>query len=334
MHGTGEDVVSNSGKKQLRNDVPERPGRPGRLPAEESTRITRRITALSVGVGVILIALKFIVFRESGSVGILSSLVHSSLDLIAAISSFLAVRYAAIRPDRIYRFGRGKAEGFAAVLQVCLIVLASVHLLEEAVNRFEQPHAVMQSGYAIAAMLLAIAITFWLLIAQTWAIRATGSLAVRGDRAHYIADMSANLAVIAGIALTTYTPFLRADSLVGIGIALWLLYTGYKVARLAWSQLMDHELPEPERALICELTLKDKRINGVQDLRTRAAGPYIHVQMQLDLDGSLSLAQAHDIVLAAEKRVMQAFPAADILSHPHPRDCHHRHGNNIFKTRH
>lgn len=265
----------------------------------------------------------------------LSSLVHSSLDLIAAISSFLAVRYAAIRPDRIYRFGRGKAEGFAAVLQVCLIVLASVHLLEEAVNRFEQPHAVMlkwicHCGHAACDCDYVLATD----CPDMGPFRATGSLAVRGDRAHYIADMSANLAVIAGIALTTYTPFLRADSLVGIGIALWLLYTGYKVARLAWSQLMDHELPEPERALICELTLKDKRINGVQDLRTRAAGPYIHVQMQLDLDGSLSLAQAHDIVLAAEKRVMQAFPAADILSHPHPRDCHHRHGNNIFKTRH
>ena len=75
--------------------MPYREGRPGRLRAAESARITRRITAFSVGVGIVLITLKLIVFRESGSVGILSSLVHSSLDLIAALSSFFAVRYAA-----------------------------------------------------------------------------------------------------------------------------------------------------------------------------------------------------------------------------------------------
>ena len=143
--------------------------------------------------------------------------------------------------------------------------------------------------------------------------------------------MSANVAVIAGILLTTYTPFLRADALVGVGIALWLFYTAYKVGRLAWSQLMDQELPEKERELIRELALRDKRINGVHDLRTRASGPHVHIQMQLDLDDNLSLSEAHEIVVAAEQRMMEAYPAADILIHPHPAGCHQMHGNSIFQ---
>lgn len=310
--------------------VPVREGRPGRLSASESSKITRRITAFSVVVGIVLITLKLIVFRESGSIGILSSLVHSGLDLFAALSSFFAVRYAAKLPNALYRFGRGKAEGFSAVLQVCLIVLAAVHLLEASVGQVETPHAITQSGYAIAVMVVAILLTTWLLIAQSWAIKATGSLAVRGDRAHYIADMSANVAVIVGVALTSYTSFLRADALVGVGISLWLFYTAYRIARLAWSQLMDQELPLKERELIRELALKDDRINTIHDLRTRAAGPYIHIQMQLDLDDNLSLSEAHDIVVAAEKRMMEVYPAADILIHPHPSGCHQMHGNSVF----
>lgn len=317
--------------KQPHGAIPLREGRPGRLRAEVSSRITQRITAFSVGVGILLIALKFIVFRETSSVGILSSLVHSGLDLIAAFSSFLAVRYAARPPDGKYRFGRGKAEGFSAVLQVCLITLAAVHLLEEATRNVETPHMITQSGYGIAVMVFAILLTTWLLIAQTWAIKATGSLAVRGDRAHYFADMLANIAVIAGIILTGYTSFLRADALVGVGIALWLFYTAYRIARLAWSQLMDHELPENERELIRELALRDVRINGVHDLRTRAAGPHVHIQMQLDLDDNLSLIEAHAIVVAAEQRMMNAYPAADILIHPHPAGCHQMHGNSVFR---
>jgi len=310
---------------------PNRRGRPGRLPAQDSSRITRRITALSIVVGIILISAKLVVFRESGSIGILSSLVHSALDFIAAMSSFIAVRYAARPPDATFRFGRGKAEGFSAILQVCLIVLGAVHLLEEAVARLTDPQIITHEGYAIAVMVFAIALTTFLLIAQSWAIRATGSLAVRGDRAHYIADMSANVAVIAGIILASYTDFLRADALVGFGISLWLFYTAYKVGRLAWSQLMDAELPEKERSLIRDLALKDARINGVHDLRTRASGPHVHIQMQLDLDDDLSLFEAHEIIISAEARMMEAYPAADIMIHPHPSGCHKLHGNSVFR---
>ena len=310
--------------------IPYREGRPGRLPANESSRITRRITAFSISVGVILIIAKLVVFRESGSIGILSSLVHSSLDLIAGLSSYFAVRYAARPPDQTYRFGRGKAEGFSAILQVCIIILAAVHLLEEAAVSVEAPHAIEQSGYAIAVMIFAIILTTWLLIAQTWAIKSTGSLAVRGDRAHYIADMSANVAVIAGILLATNTSFVRADALVGIGISLWLLYTAFNVAKLAWNQLMDQELPDRERELVRELALQDKNINRIHNLRTRASGPHVHIQMQVDLDDDLSLNEAHEIIVAAEKRMMEAYPAADILIHPHPTGCDHFHGNSIF----
>jgi len=125
--------------------------------------------------------------------------------------------------------------------------------------------------------------------------------------------MSANVAVIVGILLSTYTTFLRADALVGIGIALWLFYTAYKVARLAWNQLMDQELPDRERELVRELALQDKRIHKIHNLRTRASGPHVHIQMQVDLDDGLTLNEAHDIIVAAESRMMEAYPAADIL---------------------
>ena len=180
-------------------------------------------------------------------------------------------------------------------------------------------------------MLVFIAITIWLLIAQSWAIRATGSIAVRGDRAHYLADLFANIFVILGIALSTFTPFVWADAAVGGLMALWLLWTAFKIARLAWAQLMDQELNAEERALITRLALQDPQVKAVHELRTRASGPHIHIQMRLDLDDTISLSDTHDIVLAAEKRMMAAFQAADILIYPHPISCDHTHGNEHFQ---
>jgi len=249
------------------------------------------------------------------------------------MSSFIAVRYASRRPDALYRYGRGKAESFSAVFQVCLIVFAAFHLLEAVASRTGEHTHIEQSGFAIFVLLIFMALTGWLLIAQSWAVRATGSIAVRGDRAHYFADFLANLFVITGIAFTAFTPFHWADSLVGGLMALWLFYTAFKIAQLAWAQLMDMELNEDERRAIKRLAMNDPKVRAVHDLRTRASGPHLHVQMRLDLDETLSLSDAHDIILAAEARLMTAFPAADILIHPHPAGCRHNHGNERFRDK-
>lgn len=316
---------------QINNaDMPDRRGRPGRLPVEGSSKITRRITLIAVLVGIFLAIGKLLVWQTSHSVGILSSLIHSVLDLSGAVSSFVAVRFAARSPDENYRFGRGKAESFSAVFQVCLIVLGALHLLEEVFERIAHPEPLTQGGFAIAMMLLFIAVTIWLLIAQSWAVRATGSIAVRGDRAHYFADLLANVFVIIGLAVSTFTPFIWADAIVGALMALWLLWTAYKVAKLAWAQLMDMELNPEERALITRLALQDPQVIAVHDLRTRASGPHIHIQMRLDLNDDVSLTDSHDIILAAEKRLMGAFQAADILIYPHPSACGDTHGNAHF----
>jgi cation diffusion facilitator family transporter len=178
-----------------------------------------------------------------------------------------------------------------------------------------------------------VVLTFWLIIAQSWAVRATGSIAVRGDRAHYFADMLANLFVILGIAISAFTPFIWADALVGGLMALWLLWTAFQIAKLAWAQLMDKELNDDERSMLIRLAMADPKVRAVEDLRSRASGPHLHVQMRLDLDETLSLSDAHDIILAAESRMMAAFPAADILIHPHPAGCGHSHGNIRFRRK-
>lgn len=315
-------------------NIPHLPaGHSGRLPPEESARITRQVTSLTVLVALILAAGKFLIWQRSGSVGVLSSLVHSALDCFGALSSFFAVRYAARRPNLSYRFGTGKAESFAAVFQVCLIVLAASHLLETASHSLSHAHDHSLKGDSVtfAGLGILMALGASLLIIQSRAIKATGSLAVRGDRAHYLADLLATGLVIIGLLTALYTPLKQADSLVAVAMALWLFWTAFKISRLAWAQLMDKELPETDRQIISKIALSDDNILAIHDLRTRASGPHVHIQMRLDLPDHLSLSDAHHRMIGLEQRLMQAFPAADILIHPHPVGCDETHGNSRFR---
>ncbi len=302
---------------------------PGRLDPNEAARITRRITSYSVIVGVVLSVMKYFIWQESHSVGVLSSLVHSGLDLAAALATFFGVRYAARAPDATHSFGRGKAEGFVAILQACLVLFSASHIGEEAIHRIMHPHAVEQGLATIVVMGIAIAMTFWLLMAQGHAIAATGSVAIAGDRAHYMSDMAANVAVVIGVALAAFTPFAVADGIIALLISAWLLYTAFKVGRLAFRQLMDLELPDSERDYIRQIAGSDDKIIRIKDLRTRASGPHVHIQMHAELNADLSLIDAHAIIHAAEARILSAFPAADVTIHPDPQG--HDHGNERFR---
>jgi len=89
---------------------------------------------------------------------------------------------------------------------------------------------------------------------------------------------------------------------------------------------MDHELSDEARHRIVALMTEDGRVGDVHQLRTRASGPYVHIQMHADLDPTLSLVEAHRVMVAAERRVLKAFPAADIIIHPDPRGAAEPHG--------
>jgi cation diffusion facilitator family transporter len=279
---------------------------------------TRAVTLLSVGVALVLVAVKFVIWLASGSVALMASLADSGLDLIASSATFLAVRYAAVPADADHRFGHGKAEAFASLMQGGLVFASAALIGQEAVRHLVQPKPVVQEGWALAAMGMSILLTSGLIMAQSRLLRRARSVAVSADRTHYAADLASSIAVLAGIGATALTGAPQLDSAAALIVAAILLWGAISVFKEASDQLMDHELPESTRARIVDLVLSDPLVLGVHQFRTRASGPIIHVQMHADLDPDLSLEAAHRIVVGAEDRILEAFPTADIIIHPDP----------------
>ena len=304
------------------------------LSVAETAALTRRITTLSVVVAVALILLKGGVWLVSGSVALLASLADSGLDLVASLITFFAVRYAAAPPDAEHRFGHGKAEAFASLIQGGLVFASAALIGQEAVRRIIDPAPIAAEGWGVAVMAASIVITGVLIAAQSRVLRQTGSVAVSGDRAHYAADLASNLVAMVGIGAAALFKAPVLDAVAGLAVAGWLVWGAVGVFREASLQLMDHELPDDARGRIVDLMTSDARIKGVHQLRTRASGPYVHIQMHADLDPNLSLREAHQAIVAAENRVLEAFPAADIIIHPDPRDFAEPHGGAFAETGH
>lgn len=287
--------------------------------AAEHQALTRRITTLSVGTAAILIVIKGAAWAASGSLAMLASLADSGLDLVASLITFFAVRYAAEPPDAEHRFGHGKAEAFSSLIQAGLVFASAALIGREAIDGLLHPRPVEHGIWGVGVMVVSIALTLALIRAQAAVMARTRSVAVAGDHAHYAADLASNAVTLVGLAAVALLGWTWVDAAAGLVVAAWLLWGAVGVFRQSADQLMDHELPVEEREAILALLTDDPRIGGVHQLRTRAAGPHIHVQGHMDLAAGLSLAQAHAIMSAAEARVKAAFPTADVLLHPDPR---------------
>ncbi len=299
---------------------------PPRLTTAQSGVLTRRITLLSVATAAVLVTIKAAAWVASGSTALLASMADSGLDLVASLATFWAVRYAAAPPDAEHRFGHGKAEAFASLMQAGLVFASAALIAREAAGDLLVPHPLRQEGWAVAVMAVSTLLTLLLVTAQTRVLRQTSSVAVSGDRAHYTTDLASNVIALAGIAASAWLKLNSLDAIAAIVVAALLLWGAVTVFREAANQLMDRELPDNARAEIMRLVTSDARITDVHQLRTRASGPYVHMQMHVDLDPDLSLETAHQAVVAAEKRILTAFPAADIIIHADPRGRAEPHG--------
>ncbi len=286
---------------------------------DDAHATTRRITTLSVGTATILIVMKAFALGASGSVSILATLADSSLDLIASLATFFAVRWAAAPADPEHRYGHGKAEALAGLVQAGLIFASSVFIGWEAVQRIFDPRPVAAGGWAVGVVVASIAVTLWLVWMQTQALKKTASLAVAGDRAHYAADLAANVVVLIGVISGAYLGAPGLDAAAGLVVAVWLFWGAISLLRESADHLLDHAGPEEDRVAITAAVLADTRISGLHQLRTRMAGQVLMVQMHVDLDPQLTLEAAHAIVVEAEQRILAAFPHADILIHADPR---------------
>ena len=296
------------------------------LSPAESAALTRRVTLLSVSTAAVLVAIKLAAWLASGSVALLASMADSGLDLIASLGTFFAVRYAVAPPDPEHRFGHGKAEAFASLMQAGLVFASAALIAREAIGELLAPHPLKDEAWAIAVMVVSTALTAFLISAQTRVLRRTSSVAVSGDRAHYASDLASNVIALAGIAASAWLGLNGLDAAAALVVAALLLWGAVSVFREASSQLMDHELSDEARARIVGLMTRDPRLTDVHQLRTRASGPYVHIQMHVDLDPELTLEIAHEVIVAAEKRVLEAFPSADIIIHADPRGRAEPHG--------
>jgi ferrous-iron efflux pump FieF len=292
------------------------------IPAHEQTtaeqeRLLKRVTSAAVFTAAVLILAKLAAYLFTQSVSVLASLIDSLMDVGASFLNLLAVRYALQPPDEAHRFGHGKAESVAGLAQATFIGGSGVFLVVEATQRLLNPRPLEQLGIGLGVMLFSIVATLMLIAFQHYVVKRTRSVAIKADSLHYKTDVLTNAAIVLALILSHYG-WLGVDPVFALAIACYVLWCAWRIGRDAFHDLLDHELPDERRRLIVERATSHPKVHGIHDLRTRMSGRNEHVQLHLELDGELTLREAHQIADEVEAAIMAIMPRADVVIHQDP----------------
>ena len=223
-------------------------------------------------------------------------------------------------PD--HRYGYGKTEALSALLQAVFVGISGFFVVVDGIKRLIHPIDIVQIDIGIGIMLFSILSTVLLVVYQTYVANKTQSLAIKADRAHYTVDFLTNSAVVISLLLVHFFGFVYFDAIAALFISAYLLYNAYDLAKEAVELITDKELPENIRKDVEQIVKKSKGIQGMHDFRTRSLGDIYFFEMHLEIDGNISLLEAHNLSTSVEKKILKAYPKSQILIHQDPTGIH------------
>ena len=283
-------------------------------------RLLKLATYASVLTASILIIAKLAAWFMTGSVSLMATLLDSTMDILASLITLFAVRIAIAPADEDHHFGHGKAEHLAALAQSAFIAGSAIVLVLHALNRATKPENLLQNEtIGMVVMVFSILATVILLGIQRYVVRKTGSAAIKADSLHYQMDLYSNIAVLLALFAANMGIY-QVDYVLALVIGVYMLYSVKNQAWEAIQQLMDQSLPESDLQEIKKRALSVPGVIGMHDLKTRVSGTLPFIQIHLDLDGNLSLQEAHELGVQASNAILAFMPRADIIVHLDPAD--------------
>jgi cation diffusion facilitator family transporter len=275
------------------------------------------IARLSVLSNTLLIAMKLIVGIISGSVSIISEAIHSSMDLLAAVIAFFAVRVSDTPPDSGHPYGHGKVENISGVIEAILILIAAALIIIKAVQKFFGEPIELESLWLGAVVMFVSAVVNTIVSRKLYKVaRETNSVALEADALHLKTDVYTSLGVAVGLSLIILSDIKWFDPIIAILVALFIIRESFVLLKKAFFPLIDSSWADDE---VKDLENKLNKMDvNYHDLRTRVAGNYRFIDVHVEIPKNESVGNAHNYCDKIEDELKSTYSNLTVTIHVEP----------------
>lgn len=277
---------------------------------------------LSVAVSLLVLVLKYVAYRLTGSVSLYSDALESIVNVAAALVALLAIRLAARPPDINHPYGHTKAEYFSAVIEGALILFAAFEIVRSAGMRLSEPVPLTNLASGLAISVAATALNGGMAAYLIRNGRRQRSPALVADGRHLMADVVTTMGVLAGVGLAGATGWWILDPLLALVVAVNILWVGYRLLRESVGGLMDESPSDEEMASIQQVI--NAHMEGAIEahaLRARHAGRYTFIEFHLVVPKEMTVGVSHAICDRIEEALHEREQGSVVTIHVEP---HHK----------
>ena len=285
-----------------------------------STRASlTRFAWLSIAAAVVTIILKLVAYFLTGSIGLLSDAVESTVNLAGAIMALWMLTLAAQKADAKHAYGHGKAEYFSSGAEGMLILVAAAAIAYTAIDRLLHPSPIEQAGLGLAVSAAASVVNFAVARILLKTGKEQQSITLEADAHHLMTDVITSIGVIVGVGLVALTGWSVLDPIVALAVSANIVWTGIQLVRRSVDGLMDVALPEEELTTIARIMsrYREQQVD-FHALRTRQAAAQRFISVHLLVPGHWTVRDAHHVAEDFERDLRSELGETFITTHLEP----------------
>jgi len=278
-----------------------------------------KAAAISICGALFLAIIKLVVALMSGSMAVMASAIDSLLDILMSGVNFMAIRQAEQPPDQSHPFGHGKFETLATLFQALIITASGGWIIYEAVVRLGRNNQIENINQGIGVLAFSAVVSWFIARNLSKVAKQTDSSALEADSLHFRMDIYSNLGLMAGLLLVRLFDIHWFDSALSILVASYILHEALQLIKRALTDILDHELPEEIQQQIHQIiSTYEGPVAGYHGLRTRRAGSLKIMDFHLEVCKDMTVADAHKLTLALEKKIEREIPGSNVIIHIEP----------------
>ena len=279
----------------------------------------RSVALVALFGGIAIFLVKLLAYFVSNSVALLSDALESIVNILASGLMLFSVWLSAKPADDSHNYGHQKVEDISSMLEGIFIIIAALLIVNAGIGRLTSEVLPIEINLAIGISMIATAMNGGISWYLGRAAKNSGSAALEGDAKHLLSDVISTIGVWVGLFIVGLTGWGIIDPIMAFIVAALIARMGLGLVIKSSSRLMDNSC-KAEEAKIREILLRHKyQFFDFHELKTRRNGNLVFCELHLSVDGSLSVAEAHELTDHLENELKEELPNANMTIHVEPK---------------
>ena len=276
---------------------------------------------ISVLVNSILFILKLVIGVMVGAVSVIADAVHTLSDVVSSIVVIWGFKQAEKPADVEHPYGHGRAEYIATLIIAILLCVAGIEFIEASIDRIQNPEQVVAEWWMILILMVTIILKEITARYAEFLSTKIASGTLHADAWHHRIDALSSLLVVGALIAGKYG-YPSSDGWAGLGVALFLIYTGFIIAKDAVDDLIGKPPTSEEVEVIRQIVMSVDGVLGAHDIIVHSYGHDKFASVHVEIDADETTAVAHDISEEVENKLEKAIGVEPTvhLDPVHPND--------------